>query len=88
MEFKRISIDTSKHIFTLHGVDDQDRVTLRREFRRGQVEAFFAKLPPVEIALEACAGAHHWGRVLGRAVQRFGIVMRARRCSSPARAAR
>ncbi len=45
MEFKRISIDTSKHIFTLHGVDDQDRGTLRRELRRGQVDAFFAKLP-------------------------------------------
>jgi transposase len=74
MEFKRISIDTSKHIFTLHGVDDQDRVTLRREFRRGQVEAFFAKLPPVEIALEACAGAHHWGRVLGALGHRVKLI--------------
>jgi transposase len=36
MEFKRISIDTSKHIFTLHGVDEQDRAILRCEFRRGQ----------------------------------------------------
>jgi len=40
MEFKRLSIDTSKHIFTLHGVDEQDHVTLRRELRRGQIEAF------------------------------------------------
>ena len=74
MEFKRISIDTSKHIFTLHGVDDQDRVTLRRELRRGQVDAFFAKLPPVEIALEACAGAHHWGRALGALGHRVKLI--------------
>jgi transposase len=64
MEFKRISIDTSKHIFTLHGVDEQDRVILRRELRRAQIEAFFTKVLPTEVALEACAGAHHWGRVL------------------------
>jgi hypothetical protein len=35
MEFKRISIDTSKHSLTSHGVDEQDRVILRRELRRG-----------------------------------------------------
>ncbi|MFT2095765.1 IS110 family transposase [Acidiphilium multivorum] len=65
MEFKRISIDTSKHIFTMHGVDGQDRVILRRELRRGQMEAFFAKVPATEIALEACAGSHHWARKFG-----------------------
>ena len=74
MEYKRISIDTSKHIFTLHGVDGQDRVNLRRELRRGQVEAFFAKLPPVEIALEACAGAHYWGRMLGAVGHRVKLI--------------
>lgn len=34
MEYKFIAIDTSKHIFMLHGVDEQDRVILRRELRR------------------------------------------------------
>ncbi len=74
MEFKRISIDTSKHIFTLHGVDDQDRVTLRRELRRGQIEAFLSKVPPTEVALEACAGAHHWGRMLGAMGHRVKLI--------------
>ncbi|WP_288049277.1 IS110 family transposase [Acidiphilium sp.] len=64
MECKRISIDTSKHVFTIHGVDDQERPVLRREIRRSQVEPFFAKLAPTEVVLEACAGSHHWGRVL------------------------
>ena len=44
MEFKRISIDTSKHVFTIHGVDEQERPVLRREIKRAQVEPFFAKL--------------------------------------------
>ena len=74
MEFKRISIDTSKHIFTLHGVDEHDRVILRRELRRAQVEAFVTKVPPTEVALEACAGAHHWGRVLGAMGHRVKLI--------------
>ena len=64
MEFKRISIDTSKHVFTIHGVDHQERPILRREIRRAHVEPFFAKLGPTEVVLEACAGSHHWGRLL------------------------
>lgn len=64
MEFKRIAIDTSKHVFTLHGVDQEERPVLRRELRRGQVEAFFARLAPTEVVLEACGGSHHWGRLL------------------------
>jgi hypothetical protein len=33
MKYKRIAIDTSKHVFTLHGVDEQERPALRRELR-------------------------------------------------------
>ena len=64
MKFKRIAIDTSKHVFTLHGVDADERPVLRRELRRGQVEAFFAKQEATEVVLEACGGSHHWGRLL------------------------
>jgi len=74
MEFKRISIDTSKHVFTIHGVDDQERPVLRREIRRAQVEPFFAKLAPTEVVLEACAGSHHWGRVLGGMGHRVRLI--------------
>jgi transposase len=66
MEFKRIAIDTSKYVFTIHGVDQQEHPVLRRELRRTQVESFFANLAPTKIVLEACGGSHHWGRVLTR----------------------
>jgi transposase len=48
MKFKRIAIDTSKHVFTIHGVDEQEWPVLRRELKRGQVEAFFSKVPGTE----------------------------------------
>lgn len=64
MEITRIAIDTSKHVFTLHGVDAADRAVLRRELRRAQVEPFFRKLPPIEVVIEACGGSHHWARLL------------------------
>ena len=70
-QYKRIGIDTSKAVFTLHGIDQRDQPTLRINLRRAQMISFFKKLPPVEVAMEASGGAHHWARelaVLGHAV--------------------
>jgi transposase len=64
MTIIRIGLDTSKSVFQVHGVDEQERPVLRRQLRRGQIERFFAKLPPTRIGLEACGASHHWGRVL------------------------
>jgi transposase len=57
-------MDTSKHIFQLHGVDAAERPVLRRRLRRNEVLAFFAKLPPTVIGMEACGAAHYWAREL------------------------
>src|SRR6202161_3607153 len=74
MKFKRIAIDTSKHVFTLHGVDEQERPVLRRELTRAQVESFFAKQEATEVVLEACGGSHHWGRLLSRLGHRVRLI--------------
>jgi transposase len=74
MELKRIGVDTSKAVFTVHGVDAQDRPVLRRNLSRAAFEAFFAKLAPTEVALEACGGSHHWGRVLGAMGHRVRLI--------------
>jgi transposase len=60
----RIGIDTSKAVFTLHCVDDTGRAVLRTNLRRAQMVPFFKKLPPTEIAIEACGSSHHWAREL------------------------
>jgi transposase len=54
----------AKNVFQVHGVDASGAVVLRRQLRRGQVEKFFAQLPPALVGLEACGSAHHWGRVI------------------------
>jgi transposase len=66
MKYKRIAIDISKHVFTLHGVDEQERPVLRRNLKRAEMEAFFGKLTATEVVMEACGGAHHWARLLSR----------------------
>ena len=63
-QYKCISIDTSKAVFTLHGIDQQERPVLRTDLRRAQVIPFFKKLPPIVVALEACGGSHYWAREL------------------------
>ena len=74
MKHKRIAIDTSKHVFTLHGVDEQDSAVLRRNLKRSEMEAFFRKLAPTEVVMEACGGAHHWGRLLSRLGHRVRLI--------------
>ena len=73
-ELTRVAIDTSKSVFTLHGVDAAGRAVLRRNFRRHQFEAFFERQPAVEVVLEACGGSHHWGRWLARLGHRVRLI--------------
>lgn len=73
-ELTRVGIDTSKHVFALHGVAASGRPVLRRTLRRGEVEAFFRKLPPVEVCMEACGGSHHWARVLAALGHRVRLL--------------
>ena len=64
MGYKRVAVDTSKAVFTVHGIDEKDRPVLRRNLSRARFEALITKLEPTEFALEACGGSHHWGRML------------------------
>ena len=64
-EIKRIGMDTSKHVFQLHGVNAAEQPVLRKRFTRKAMEEFFAKLSPCVIAIEACGASHHWARKLG-----------------------
>jgi transposase len=60
-----IGLDLAKNVFQVHGIDGAGKVVVRRQLRRRQLEKFFAELPAgVVVGMEACSGAHHWGRVL------------------------
>jgi transposase len=60
----RIGMDTSKHVFQLHGVNAAEVPVLRKKLRRQDLTTFIGKLPPTVVALEACGGSHHWARIL------------------------
>ena len=66
MQVSTIGIDLSKSVFQLHGVDEKGDVVLKRRLRRGQLLEFLGALAPCRIGMEACGGAHHWGRELTR----------------------
>jgi transposase len=77
MEFKRISVDTSKHVFTIHAVEEKERPVIRREIRRAQVEPFFVEIVSTEVVFEACAGIEQpdvW-KIGGRDHQQFMKIM-------------
>jgi transposase len=57
-------MDTSKHIFQLHGVDAAEKPVLRKRLGRKAMVDFFAKRPPTVIGIEACGTSHQWARVL------------------------
>ena len=59
-----IGLDIAKSVFQVHGVDAQGKVIVRRQLKRRYVLAFFQKLPPCLIGIEACASSHYWSREL------------------------
>ena len=61
-EVSMIGIDLSKRSFQLHGMCADGSVGFRRTLSRGALLDFLARQPGCVVAMEACGGAHHWGR--------------------------
>src|SRR6201995_244724 len=59
-----IGLDIAKSVFQVHGVDGSGQVVVRRQLKRRNILAFFQKLPPCLVGIEACASSHHWSREL------------------------
>jgi transposase len=65
-EVVTIGLDLAKLVFQAHGADAAGRVVFRKTLRRAKVLEFFGRLSPCVVAMEACAGAHHWGRQIAK----------------------
>lgn len=65
-EVTTIGLDIAKQVFHAHGVDAKGAMVFSRRVTRAKLIGFFASQRPCVVAMEACAGAHHWGRELGR----------------------
>jgi len=76
MKLIRVGVDLAKNVFQVHGVDRSEKVVWRRRLRR---EEWINRVreraePGCEIGMEACAGAHHWARVLQRLGYRVKLI--------------
>jgi transposase len=61
MSVRLLAIDLGKQSFHIHGIDT-DGVVVSRKVSRAKLPDVVADLAPEVIAMEACAGAHYWGR--------------------------
>ena len=61
-----IRLDIAKRVFQAHGAGASGRVVFRKRLARAKRLVFFAAQPPCTVAMQACAGAHHWARQLGK----------------------
>ena len=64
MQAITVGLAIAKSVFQVHGVDADGQVVIRRQLKRRYVLAFFEKLAPCLIGIEACASSHHWSRQL------------------------
>ena len=58
-------IDLAKNSFHVHGARADGSVAFRRKLSRAKVLEFLVSQPHCTVVMEACAGAHYWGRKIG-----------------------
>jgi transposase len=46
MQVTTVGLDLAKHVFQVHGIDQNGQVLIRRQVRRSEVIGFFRRLPP------------------------------------------
>ena len=66
MQVTTVVLDFAKNIFQVHGVTENGEVAFNQALRRAQLFAFFEKLPPCLVGMEACGSSHYWARQLSK----------------------
>lgn len=74
MDIITIGIDLAKNSFSLIGMNKHGEIAFRRTLTRNKLLAFIAQCPPCLIGMEACSGAHYWGREFTKLGHRVGII--------------
>ena len=64
MKIAVLGIDLGKNSCSVVGLNEVGAVIKRRRMRRQSIVAFTQSLPACVVAMEACCGAHHLGRLL------------------------
>jgi hypothetical protein len=74
-ETTAVGLDPAKYVFQVHGADVPGRGVLRKKLRRDRVLPFFSQLARCVVAMEACSGAHFWGREIGKPGHELRLIL-------------
>jgi transposase len=74
MQITTVGLDLAKRVFQVHGVDAAGKAVLRRKLQRSEMLVFFTTLPSCLIGIEACATAHYWARLIGKAGHEVRLI--------------
>jgi transposase len=74
MNITTLGIDLAKNNFSVVGMNEHGKVLLRKSLTRAKLLPFIAQCPPCLIGMEACSGAHYWGREFEKLGHRVGII--------------
>lgn len=57
-----LAIDLGKQSFHIHGITSEGKV-ISKKVTRSKLKSVVQEISPEAVAMEACASAHHWGRL-------------------------
>jgi transposase len=61
MNSTQVAVDLAKSVFQVAVSSKAGRVDEEHRLSRARFQRFFAEHEPVEVLMEACGTAHHWG---------------------------
>ncbi len=65
MRIVTCGVDIAKNVFQFFGISDEGKI-IKKRLKRSQMLTFFNQVTPCLVGMEACGGAHYWGRELGK----------------------
>jgi transposase len=66
MNATTVAVDTAKLVFEVAEADESGRVAKRLRLNRPQFHEYVVTRAKARFVMEACGGAHHWGRLMQR----------------------
>ncbi|MGZ2505266.1 transposase [Rhizobium beringeri] len=69
-----IGLDLAKSTIQVHAASVDGSVLFRRKISSKKLLAFLSGLDPCIVAMEACAGSHHWGREIAKLGRRVKLI--------------
>jgi transposase len=60
MKITTVGLDIAKSIFHSYAINHTGRLIRKKQLKRKQLLAYFSKLEPSIVVMEACGGANYW----------------------------